>query len=448
MNIDILKNLLYSIGFIGIFLIIGFFIRAKVKFFGDTFIPSSVIGGFMLLLLGPNISGIINIPSEWMKIYSLLPGILIIPVCASIPLGIRFSFSKYGREVLILIGIFSAMPMLQMAFGFLVHYLLHTSYDFYSTFGFELGLGYIGGHGSAGILGNMLQSENKPFWEVAQGITVTFATFGLIGGIIIGMVVINIASRYGYTSIITSPSQISISYKRGYDSASNQQNFGKETTLSTSIDSMAFHLAIIFGVCALAYLVTDILKHYQIAILKEISIWAYAIVIMIIVWSIMVRFKMDFLIDNQTKSHIAGAFSEFAIITAIASLPIKTVFVYFIPILILAIGGFILTLLFLYAACRLLLKSFWFEHMIALFGCSTGVFITGFLLLKICDPSLKSNVINNYVLSFSVSSIILFATINFILSLVLNYGVLFGFISCLGLSAIFILFSFYIYKIF
>lgn len=444
---ELLKELLYCISFISVFLLIGFYFRAKIKLFGNIFIPSSVIGGFLLLILGPNGLSLIYIPDDWIKIYSLLPGILIVPVCASIPLGLELSFSKFSREILIIISIFSAMPLLQISFGFLIHFILQPFYSFYPIFGFELGLGYIGGHGSAGILGNILQNMNQPFWKIAQGVTITIATFGLIGGIIIGIIVINLASRKGYTSFIKSPSQISINDKRGYYDLANQNIFGKETTLTTSLDTLAFHLAIILFVCGISYLMLSFIKKNNIPILSEISIWAYAIVIMFILWHLMIRLKMAFLIDNNTKLHIANTFSEFAIITAIASLPVKTIYMYFIPILVLTIGGFILTLLFLYITCRFLLKSFWFEHMISLFGCSTGIFITGLLLLKMCDPNLKSNVIGNYVLSFSVSSIIFFAIINFIISFVLNYGLFIGLIVCLGLSLIFILFSLFLFKV-
>lgn len=48
-----LTDLLQSLGLLGIFLLIGVFLRAKFKIFQKTFIPASVIGGFLLLILGP-----------------------------------------------------------------------------------------------------------------------------------------------------------------------------------------------------------------------------------------------------------------------------------------------------------------------------------------------------------------------------------------------------------
>ena len=72
---------------LSVFLLLGVFLRAKVKIFGKTFLPASVIGGFILFILGPNCLGVLKIPKEWLQIYALLPGILIVPIVASVPLG-------------------------------------------------------------------------------------------------------------------------------------------------------------------------------------------------------------------------------------------------------------------------------------------------------------------------------------------------------------------------
>ncbi len=44
-------DLLQCLGPLGIFLLIGVFLRAKIKIFQQTFIPASVIGGFLLIPL-------------------------------------------------------------------------------------------------------------------------------------------------------------------------------------------------------------------------------------------------------------------------------------------------------------------------------------------------------------------------------------------------------------
>lgn len=89
-----LTDLLQSLGLLGVFLLIGVFLRAKFKILQKTFIPSSVIGGFLLLILGPQCANVLPVPASWFDTYSLLPGVLIVPVVASVPLGLKIGGGK------------------------------------------------------------------------------------------------------------------------------------------------------------------------------------------------------------------------------------------------------------------------------------------------------------------------------------------------------------------
>jgi len=76
----------------------------------------------------------------------------------------------------------------------------------------------------------MLQSANLDFWEIAQGVATTTATFGLVGGILIGMLLINIASRKNFTAILKKPGDIPESFKIGFvKDIENQPKLGRET---------------------------------------------------------------------------------------------------------------------------------------------------------------------------------------------------------------------------
>ena len=172
------------------------------------------------------------------------------------------------------------------------------------------------------------------------------------------------------------------------------------------------------------------IKEYKIPILDKISIWAYAMIIMFIVWKLFNKFKIDFLIDSNTKLRISGSLTEFAVTAAIASLPIKAVFSYLVPILFIVIIGFIVTTLFLFYMCKFFTKDYWFEHMIATFGMVTGVFLTGILLLRICDPDFKSPVLANYSLSYTITSVVYFVFLNVILTLLLTKDYEIGRASC------------------
>ena len=248
MTNEILTELLQSVGVLGVFLLIGTFLRAKIKIFQDTFLPASVIGGFLLLILGPNCLGILPIPQEWINIYSLIPGILIVPVVTATPLGMTLKKSGSGEKggnsavnAAILGFVLLGVGLLQFAIGFGTHAAFSVGgAELYDTFGWEMGLGYSGGHGTAALLGNMLQQAGLPYWETAQGVGVTAATFGLVGGILIGICMINWAARTGRTVYLSEPAAIPQALKTGYERDPQRQgSIGKETTYSSSIDTLA-----------------------------------------------------------------------------------------------------------------------------------------------------------------------------------------------------------------
>lgn len=96
----ILTDFLKSLALLGVFLLLGVFIRAKVKIFQKTFIPAGIIGGFLLLILGPQCFDLLPVPKEWFNIYSLLPGVFIVPVVAAVPLGLSIGAKGKIRKLI------------------------------------------------------------------------------------------------------------------------------------------------------------------------------------------------------------------------------------------------------------------------------------------------------------------------------------------------------------
>ena len=443
----ILTDFLKSLGLLGTFLIFGVFIRAKFKIFQKSFIPASIIGGFLLLILGPQCFNILPVPSEWFKTYSLLPGILIIPVVASIPLGLSINSNttkvdtSYLKNLFPLFGIILGVSVFQFAIGYSSH-LLFPNKNLYSTFGSELSIGFVGGHGTAGILGNILSDLNLPYWEVAQGVATTTATFGIVGGIIIGIILINWAARNGYTKILKKPADIPEAIRIGFEKNILKQNsIGRETTISSSIDTLAFHTALIFTACGLAYFILSIIKKFKIPVLSSITVWAYAMIIMFIIWGIINKLNLSYLIDAKVKSKISSSFTEYAIISAIASLPIKAISTYIVPILVIVFLGYIFTTAILFYFCKRFLKEYWFEQMISILGMSTGVFLTGVLLLRICDPNLESPALTNYSISYTITGIIYYALLNIFILIPLNNGINFSIFISSSVSVLFLSFA-------
>lgn len=453
MEVEILTETVRIIFFVFIFLsvllLIGTFLRAKFSIFQKLFLPASVIGGFIGLLLGPIVLkkyALLPISNDWITVASLLPGLLIVPVVASVPLGIRMkSNHDIGKKkessgmmisVFIMFFMMAIISASQNLFSLLVSGSFKYMFNYesiYATFGTELSAGFAGGHGTAGVVGSLLQSLNQPFWNTAQGVTTTTATVGLISGILIGIVLINIAARKGYTNYIQTGAALPKDMKTGVQpDQTKQESAGYEPTNSSSIDSLSFHLALILMVSGLAFVTTYIFNKYNVLLLNLIPEWAYAIILMYIVWGLMQKFRIDWLVDVKTKTKIASTLTEYAVVAAIVSLPIQAVFTFVLPLSIIIIGALLLTVFLAYFLSKKIFTDYWFERSMVLLGTNTGVFLTGLLLLKMVDPDMKSPILRDYSLSYSINSIISFIVFPVSFTLLINYG----FISGIGLFAL------------
>ena len=78
-----LWDVLIDAGLMGLLLLVGQFLRAKVKLFQNLLMPASLIGGFIGLILGPGVLNILPF-SDQLSGYA---GILIAVVFACTPIG-------------------------------------------------------------------------------------------------------------------------------------------------------------------------------------------------------------------------------------------------------------------------------------------------------------------------------------------------------------------------
>lgn len=422
-----MNTIFYSICYLSVLLLIGTFIRSKIKLLQELFIPASVIGGLIGLIIGSTF-----IPDTWLTEIALFPGILIIPIIASVPLGLEFK-GITGKSATRDIGIMSAIMLLvtftQIFIGYSTNLIFNNlfSFNIYNTFGTELNAGFSGGHGTAGMIGRILKDMNMDYWAIAQGIATTTATFGLIGGIILGIFLINRSVK---------SSSIPAELKKGYyTDILKQESLGRETMLSSSVDTLAFHISIIFSVCGLAFIILNFFKKYKIPVLSSISVWVIAMILMFGVWKLIKVLKLEWCVDSKVKTRLSSLLTEFAIISAVTTLPFKAVFYYAVPIFTMLILGFISTWFIIkYFSYKYFKNNYPFERFIAMLGTSLGIFLTGLLLLRICDSEFSTPVLGDYSLAFSITAL----TGTILIATCINLSFQYGPIAPIFLNLIFI----------
>jgi ESS family glutamate:Na+ symporter len=109
------------------------------------------------------------------------------------------------------------------------------------SFGFTPVFGFHGGHGTANAVGVALAQYGWP-----EGISVanTMATAGLMSGIILGMIVINIGVRRGYAQKVLEPQSIPKSIQEGIVPVSERKPIGVGVSYADALDPLALQLAI------------------------------------------------------------------------------------------------------------------------------------------------------------------------------------------------------------
>lgn len=418
MGAQIVQEMLIGTAVVGVFLLLGAFLRAKVPVFRRWLLPASVIGGTIGLLLGPGIWGSgapLPFPDDWISFWEALPVVLIVPVFSAAPLGMGMDPSKKRRRlrdmapiVLLMTGIFALGGSIQYILGYglnLAMTAISPESGLYRTFGYELPQGFAGGHGTATAIGSILQDFGLPWWQTSQGVSLTLATIGLIGGMLIGIFFINRAARKGETQLLGNSHAIDMDTLQGYSKDIDKQgSLGRQTTANSSIETITVHLTILLIASALAYLLSARMRVWVPAV--YLPVWFYALLIMYVLNFILLKLKLHWLIDTKVKARITGTFSDFAITAAIMTLPIKAVSAYIVPILLMALLGFVGTYFVTFPLYRRTFKGdYAFERAIMSWGVNTGVMITGMTLLKITDPEYESPVLSDFSIGFALMSL-------------------------------------------
>lgn len=407
-----LTSIIQSFGVISILLLIGAFLRAKIPLFQKLYLPACVIGGFLGLLVGPNAFNVIKFSEETMALASALPSVFIVPVLAATPMCLKLkgtgSSLKKGNDITVLAFMECGFFVFQMAIGCAVTAIcVLLGAKAYHGMGLEMGFGFSGGHGTAASMGSILQNLGDPMWEVAQGGAMTTATVGLICGIIIGIIMINVAARKGYTTQIKSVAETPKEMRVGiYPKQEDlRPSCGPQTTVSNNIETLALHMALLLVGSLGGYMFSSLASRSGITFLTYFPTFVYAMVAMGILWFIITKLKIDYLFDETVKNKLTGLLSDYMICAAIMSIPVTAVATYWVVLLATMVVGGILTAWFNQYICKRFLRTNWFEKSMGMLGANFGVFITGVLLLKMADPELKSDALSDYSVGYAIGSL-------------------------------------------
>jgi len=396
-------DFLIDLGLVSLGLLVATSIRHRVRFFQRFLIPNALTAGFILLpfynFVGPYIG--IDSGNLGSLVYHLLSLSFI-----SMTLRANASSDKTGNGRIFATSVSILWQWgIQAIVGLLFTYFLMKTFmpDLFPGFGLLLPLGFVQGPGQAFAIG---EGWARFGFEGGGSIGLTFAALGFIVASFGGVFLINIGIRRKWLTEDFLKGLDTSAVKSGiYPSRKRRPVAAEMTTESEAIDSFTFHIALVFGVYLLAYLLllgitTGLTALGPLFADLAVNLWGISFIFSaltgILVRTVMHRTGLDFAVDSRTLTRISGLSVDLMVTSAIAAIAIPVVQRYIVPITILAGIAGVLALVLVPWFCSRIFTDHQFHRTMMIFGVSTGTLPTGLALLRVIDPEFETPVASDY----------------------------------------------------
>lgn len=364
-----------------VFLFIGFVIREVVKPLQKIFLPSSVIGGLVALVLGPQVLGFIQLPET----FSSMPGPMINIVLTCMILGTTISLGKV-KSYASVTNMVSFTYFAQLAVGTTLGLILAKVWTALPEHWGVMGVfSFWGGHGAGAAAGALFQDLGI---EENLGIGIIFATLGLVLAILVGLVVVNWGIRKGYGQEVQEMSSNAYFFG-GTIPKKKQESIADGVVSSTGINSLALQLALIM---VSIFLGSKIFTGLEMIIpaASNVPSLLYGMVGAAIIWGIMNKVKLDNFVDKKSINTLSGIALEICIFSAVATINLELVTSLFVPILLYTLIIISLMIAIFVVFGKRWIKKDWFETNLIVFGQGIGSTPTGFTLARSVDPNQRT----------------------------------------------------------
>ncbi|MBE6355509.1 MAG: sodium:glutamate symporter [Lentisphaerae bacterium] len=380
--------------FLSLLLFFGKLIRMALPILQRLYLPSSVIGGAVGLLILTLFGE--YLPAGVISGMGKLPGFLINVIFAALFLGtVTPKLGQIFKMALPQLCMGQLLAWGQYAIGLgLAGFILAPLFGVHPAFGNLLEIGFEGGHGTVGGLAESFANN----WPDGKDLGLTVATGGMIFGILLGMALINWALNRGIISSVRTFNDRAPAEKIGVYDAEKRPSAGKQTVFSDSIDSLAWHIAMIGISILLGYAMLKGLQYLEVTVLPDCKtrlfngfpLFPLCMIGGVIIQLLFQKFNAGHLIDHGQMQRLSGASLDFLVVAAVATIKLSVVAQNWLPLVIMMAAGVLWSvLLTLYVAPKLF-KQAWFECAIAEFGQGLGVTATGLMLLRTVDPESKT----------------------------------------------------------
>ena len=385
-----------AFGLGSVMLCLGMLIRAKVPFFRNILMPSSVIGGIIGFILMNVI--IIQSKIDFVSTTDFSNIVDVFFIMSFISIGLTGSKKKKEPKkkksgnglikgatgmALIWCMLYAIQPLV----GVLIASGVGKLFGMDAMYGILIPFAFCQGPGQSSTYGRLFESTYG--FKNAEMVALTFAILGFIAAFVIGVPLARLGLKKGLTK---SKAKINASVEKGYFVPEEQrENIGKSTFHSGNIETVAAHFAVM-GICYLMALGLSKMIGFIPVLGSTFSamVFMWGMIAAYIVRAILEKFKIDFIINNAFQSRITGFFSDYLVVCAFMAIQVGVIGKWIVPILVIAVVDVVLTYgVCLYFGSRLG-SDHDFERVLGVYGTSTGTTPSGLSLVRIVDPRLQT----------------------------------------------------------
>ena len=275
--------------------------------------------------------------------------------------------------------------------------------ELFKASGILLPMAYGQGPGQANNVGSTYEALGM---TGGRSFGLSLAATGYLCACVVGVVYMNILNRKGIIRRAKDANQVSGSVT--LDTFQDQN----EIPISESVDKFSVQLAFVVLIYLLTFLLTTgIVKLLEalapgLAATVSTLLWGFNFIVGSLIATLF-RSAMKGLRkakimthqyqNNYLLSRISGVAFDFMIVAGIASIDISDLTGYWVPFLLMAVVGGVITFMYLLYMCKKMYPDYVYEGFFAMFGMLTGTISSGVLLLREVDPELKTPASNDLI---------------------------------------------------
>lgn len=396
-----LWNWIIQIGVIAGSILVANLLRRKVKFIRKSLMPTAVLAGFILLLL--NSLNILNINMQFMEMltYHCL-------AIGFIAMSLRIPSKESGSGALIgsksgalIVSTYLVQALVGLIISLGLAYTIMP--DFFKASGILLPMAYGQGPGQANNVGTTYQALGM---TGGRTFGLSLAAAGYLCACVVGVIYLNVYGRKGLLKRRDTEHEVSGSVT--VDTFQDQN----EIPVSESIDRLSVQVALVFFVYLFTYLatwgITSLLEAVAPGVAATVAtlLWGFNFIIgsmLAMVTRLTIQGLRNLKImnrqyqNNYLLSRISGLAFDIMIVAGIASINIEDLSGMWIPFILMAVLGGIITFVYLMYMCKKIYPDYVYEGFFSMYGMLTGTISSGVLLLREIDPEYETPAANNLI---------------------------------------------------